>query len=62
MTVLVVAGLGVGLLAAPLAAEAQLVAKAPRIGFLSGGSPGNTLVLDAFRQGLHELGWGEARI
>ena len=39
MTVLVVAGLAVGLLAAPLAAEAQPMGKASRIGILSEGSP-----------------------
>ena len=61
MTVLVVAGLAVGLLAAPLAAGAQPVGKAPRIGFLNGGSRDETLRLDAFRQGLHELGWVEGQ-
>ena len=61
MTVLVVAGLAVCLLAAPLAAEAQQVGKAPRIGFLNGSSPANTLVLDPLRQGLRELGWVEGR-
>ena len=40
-------------------AEAQQLSKVPRIGFLDMGSasdPRNTLGLDAFRQGLRELG------
>jgi len=52
-----------GLLAAPLAAEAQ--GKAPvRIGFLPLGSPANTYdqsLVDAFRQGLKEVGLVENR-
>ncbi len=55
--------LGLGLLAAPLAAEAQQPAKVPRIGFLGGspatGFPNN--YLEAFRQGLRELGYVEGR-
>src|SRR3989454_3473238 len=49
-----------GLLTAPLAAEAQTPAKVPRVGVLS---PGNPPPADAFRQrerfeaGLQELGW-----
>ncbi len=51
-----------GLLAAPLAASAQQAGKVPRIGLLgtlspSGTSPG----LDAFRQGMWELGWVEGQ-
>jgi len=51
-----------GLLAAPLAVEAQPVRKVPRIGFLGNARPaeGRTLV-DAFREGLGELGWTEGR-
>jgi putative ABC transport system substrate-binding protein len=50
------------LLAAPLAAEAQQAAKVPRIGFLSGATSGvSSPVLDAFRQGLRELGWIEGQ-
>jgi putative ABC transport system substrate-binding protein len=50
------------LLAAPLAAGAQQPAKVPRIGFLSATTPGvSTLALDAFRQGLRELGWVEGQ-
>ena len=46
-----------GLLAAPLAAEAQQASKVPRIGFLSVTSPSDRPgLLDAFRQRLRELG------
>ena len=45
-----------GLLAAPLAAEAQQARKVPRIGFLFYGRRGPSPELDAFRQGLRELG------
>jgi putative ABC transport system substrate-binding protein len=51
-----------GLLAAPLAAEAQAPAKIPRIGFLSASSstdPGKRI--EAFRQGLRELGYVEGQ-
>ena len=51
-----------GLLAAPLAAEGQQAGKVPRIGFLSVTSPSDRpLLLDAFRQGLRELGWVEGQ-
>src|SRR5712664_3012625 len=43
-------------LSAPLAIEAQQSGKVPRIGFLFYGSPGHSPELDAFRQGLRELG------
>jgi putative tryptophan/tyrosine transport system substrate-binding protein len=49
-----------GLLAAPLAAEAQ-PARVSRIGVLSPGSPGTSPLLDAFRQGLRELGYVEGQ-
>src|SRR5258705_10569027 len=50
------------LLAAPLSAEAQQVGKVPRIGFLSVTSPSDRPpLLDAFRQGLRELGWVEGQ-
>ncbi len=46
-----------GLLAAPLAAETQQAGSAYRIGYLSAGSAtSNPRVLEAFRQGLRELG------
>ena len=45
----------------PLAARAQQPAKVPRIGFLFYGSPGPSPELDAFRQGLRELGYIEGQ-
>src|SRR5262249_18083237 len=44
-------------------AEAQQLAKIPRIGFLSGSGDPNTpgLQLDAFRRGLRELGYIEGK-
>jgi ABC-type uncharacterized transport system substrate-binding protein len=45
-----------GLLAAPLVARAQQPEKVYRIGYLFYGSPGRSPELDAFRQGLRELG------
>jgi putative ABC transport system substrate-binding protein len=51
-----------GLLAAPLAAEAQSAGKVYRIGYLSSGSASsNPHVIEAFRQGLQELGWVEGQ-
>jgi putative ABC transport system substrate-binding protein len=51
-----------GLLAAPLAVEAQPVAKVPRIGVLGSGSRSDLSPrLDPFRQGLRELGWVEGQ-
>jgi putative ABC transport system substrate-binding protein len=50
-----------GLLAAPLATEAQPAAKVPRIGVLLGGSPGDSRLPEAFRQGLRGLGYVEGR-
>ena len=47
-----------GLLAAPLAAEAQPAGRVPRIGYLGTRTPSD-FGLDAFRQGLGELGWVE---
>ncbi|MFZ1061221.1 MAG: hypothetical protein WAP47_18725, partial [Candidatus Rokuibacteriota bacterium] len=50
--------LALGILAAPLTADAQQAAKAPRIGLLWGGSPSAVpQQYEAFRQGLRELGW-----
>jgi putative ABC transport system substrate-binding protein len=40
-------------------AEAQQAKKVPRIGVLSAGFPGPSRLLDAFRQGLRELGYVE---
>jgi putative tryptophan/tyrosine transport system substrate-binding protein len=50
----------VGLLAAPVAVQAQQPAKVPRIGYLESGAPGTPLV-EAFRQGLRDLGWIEGQ-
>src|SRR5882724_10263157 len=56
------AGTGAVLLAAPLVAEAQQAAKVPRIGFLSPLSPtDNPDLLEAFRQGMRELGYAEGQ-
>ena len=52
------------LFAAPLAAEAQQAGKVPRIGFLSFSSLSDSrtaLFVEAFRQGLRELGWVEGQ-
>ncbi len=57
-----IAILALGLLAAPLAANAQQVPKVPRIGFLSSFSASATVLwLQAFRQGLRDLGWVEGK-
>jgi len=56
--------LAVGLATMPPAAEAQQAGKVPRIGFLSPSSPSdprNQRRLEAFRQGLRELGYVEGR-
>ncbi|MEK6601398.1 MAG: hypothetical protein AABZ09_05905, partial [Candidatus Binatota bacterium] len=42
-------------------AEAQQPKKVPRIGFLFYGSPGPSPEVDAFRQGLRELGYIEGQ-
>jgi putative tryptophan/tyrosine transport system substrate-binding protein len=54
--------LALGLLVPPLTAEAQPLAKVPRIGWLLKGSPFPPWgPLDAFRQGLRERGWVEGQ-
>jgi putative tryptophan/tyrosine transport system substrate-binding protein len=50
-----------GLLAASVTAEAQQAQKAPRVGFLHYGSPGPSPEVEAFRRGLHELGYVEGQ-
>ena len=53
-----------GLLAAPLAAEAQPAGKVPRVGFLAASSASdaaNARWIEAFRQGLRDLGYVEGR-
>ena len=56
--------LTLALLSVPFAAEAQPAAKIHRIGFLSPSSPADPRTqrfLEAFRQGLRELGWVEGQ-
>jgi putative ABC transport system substrate-binding protein len=60
MTQLVVVLLCLGLLAAPLAGEAQPAARAYRIGFLRSGPPPEPW-LEGFRQGLREHGYVEGQ-
>lgn len=55
-----VIGLGL-LLASPFVAHAQPVGKLPRVGYLFYGSPGTSREIDAFRQGLRELGYIEGQ-
>jgi putative ABC transport system substrate-binding protein len=56
------AGTGAVFLVAPLAAEAQSAGKVYRVGYLTAGSlTANPLVLEAFRQGLRDLGWVEGQ-
>ena len=50
-----------GLLAAAFAAEAQPAGKVPRIGFLTGNLAASPHVVEAFRQGLRDLGYIEGR-
>ncbi len=53
---------GLAILAASLATDAQQASRVPRIGYLEFGTaaPGTPL-LEAFRQGLRELGWVEGQ-
>src|SRR5215471_10189731 len=55
-----VMGLGL-LLAAPVVAHPQPAGKVPRVGYLFYGSPGPSREIDAFRQGLRELGYIEGQ-
>ena len=48
-------------LATPLVAHAQQAEKVYRIGIASSGNPGYVAHLDAFRQGLRDLGWIEGQ-
>ena len=50
-----------GLLAAPIAAEAQQAAKVARIGYLSTTGAASPHLPEAFRQGLRDLGYVEGR-
>jgi putative tryptophan/tyrosine transport system substrate-binding protein len=49
------------LLALSIPASAQQPKKIPRIGFLSGGSSGRSANIEAFRQGLRDLGYIEGK-
>src|ERR1700716_3230290 len=53
--------LGLGLLTAPFAAEAQQPAKVARIGFLAVNLAPNPHLREAFLQGLRDLGYVEGR-
>jgi len=53
--------LAIGLLAAPLAVEAQPAAKVPRIGWLAVNLAAAPINLEPFRQGLRDLGYVEGR-
>ena len=48
---------GAAIVAAPLAARSQAAANSPRVGFLFYGAPGRSPEIDAFRQGLRDLGY-----
>jgi putative ABC transport system substrate-binding protein len=50
-----------GLLAAPLAAEAQSAVKVPRIGYLAPNLAASPHLPEAFRQGLRDLGYVESQ-
>jgi len=50
-----------GILAAPLAVEAQQAGKAVRIGILAGNRAASPHTLESFLQGLHDLGYVEGR-
>jgi putative ABC transport system substrate-binding protein len=60
-TLIVMAVLGVAFVAGSRATEAQPPGKIPRIGIIRDGSPPDPLV-DAFRQGLRDLGYTEESI
>jgi putative ABC transport system substrate-binding protein len=57
----VLALLGLGLLVAPLTAEAQPPTQVHRIGILSPAAEASTPLFEAFRQGLRELGYVEGQ-
>ena len=56
-----VVALALGLLAPPLAADAQQPAKVARVGYLSANLAANPHLQEAFRQGLRDLGYVESR-
>ena len=53
--------LGLSVLAAPFAAEAQQAAKVPRIGYLAVNRAASPHIAEAFLQGLRDLGYVEGR-
>ena len=50
-----------GIVVAPFAAEAQQAAKVARVGYLAGNQAASPHLLEAFRQGLRDLGYAEGR-
>jgi putative ABC transport system substrate-binding protein len=60
-SVVLIAVLALSLLAAPLDAEAQQAAKIPRIGYLANNPAASPHLLEAFRQGLRDLGYVQGR-
>lgn len=57
-----IATLVLGVLAAPLAPNAQQPGKIPRIGFLLSGSPPSySIRINVFRERLRELGYAEGK-
>jgi putative tryptophan/tyrosine transport system substrate-binding protein len=56
-----VANVTLGLLAPPLAAEAQPAAKVARLAYLGNDPTASPHLLEAFRQGLRDLGYVEGR-
>ncbi len=61
-TIWLIVTLALGLLAAPLPAEAQQSEKVYRIGFLGNSSPSaDSIRIEAFRQGLRELAYVEGK-
>ncbi len=53
--------LTLNLIVVPLAAEAQSAGKIPRIAYISSTSPGTNPAVEAFLQGLHDLGYFEGK-
>jgi putative ABC transport system substrate-binding protein len=56
-----IGSLAFGALTAPGVSSAQPAGKVPRVGYLFYGSPGSSREIDAFRQGLRELGYIEGQ-
>jgi len=56
-----IASLAGGLLAAPLAAEAQQRGQIPRVGILHPGSPPQSPITEGLREGLREIGYVEGQ-